>query len=189
METMDLRIKKEFIKELLHQDLEIVAFNKITYVDGYWADEKIILKTNNNLYVLSNEFIVTDVLDIPEEFGNFQLSKLCLDNSSMLDFCDSIDIKSEIKKTHLLNEHQIYKHKNENTYEMYITRGILFDFGDEQLMVMKEVPDLFDEIFIKKDKNLFDYFEKFKNLVYEEDNNDKDSDMDIICNRELIVLD
>ena len=91
-------------------------------------------------------------------------------------------IKEIIRKIILVQENQRIYENEEQTYDVWVTRGIIFDFGNHQISFEKAIW-FSEEIYIQKGYNLIEKFTPTENFLEDWDNGIVPE-----CTRELVVI-
>ena len=183
MVTIDKRLKPEeieILQQLIGQDLisvrhdEFLFANSSSQVIGFEIKDRFVYLysfTEPLDYFGSIEDVA--VWEVSEEKYQF------VDNKSLI----SSPVKESIKEIHIIQENQQLFEDGKQTYNVWVTRGIIFDFGDYQYSFEKPIW-FSSDILIQKGYNLIDKFasvEKFEN--------DDWSDNCIAkCERETVVI-
>ena len=91
-------------------------------------------------------------------------------------------VGEEIKSIYLVQENQRTYEKNEQTYNVWLTRGIIIDLGENQVSFEKD-RWFSEEIIVHRGYDLIDQF-----APTDEFGKDWDSDVITECSREIISL-
>lgn len=96
----------------------------------------------------------------------------------------SMPIKEKVSAIHLLQEHQMLFEHSRQTYDVWLTRGIIIDFGDHE--VAFEKPVWFSEdIVIWKGYNLEEKFQPVEDICKAEN---WAEEVSMECIREIVTL-
>lgn len=139
-------------------------------------------------YKLTNFCEVLDYYGRDEDVAVFKFEpakeneiKTCTDDGEMIE----TPVGSTIKKIHVINEHQKLFFKNEQTYDVWVTRGIVFFLEDgREISFEKEI--WFSEfIRIQKGYNLEEKFDSIDTFL---EGWEDCEDYTPKCEREVTVL-
>lgn len=102
----------------------------------------------------------------------------------------STSINETVKEIHIIQENQRLYEDGKQTYDVWVTRGIIFDFGDYQLSLEKSI--WFSEIIhLKKGNNLNEIlstFETTDKFVTADWNEGWDDGITAECERKIVTL-
>ena len=183
MITIDKRLKPEeveFLQQLIGQELISVKHDEFLF--SFFFSQVVGFEIEDCLVYLYSFTESADYFGSIEDVAVWELSEEkypFVDNKSLI----SSPVKETIKEIHVVQENQQLFEDGQKTYDVWVTRGIIIDFGDYQYSFEKPVWFSTD-IYIQKGYSLIDKFasvEKFEN--------DDWSDNCIAkCNRETIVI-
>ena len=183
MVTIDKRLKPEeveLLQQLIGQELISVKHDEILFADS--SSQVVGFEIINCLVYLYSFTESLDYFGSIEDVAVWELSEEkypFVDNKSLI----SSPVKETIKEIHVVQENQQLFEDGQQTYDVWVTRGIIIDFGDYQYYFEKPVWFSTD-IYIQKGYSLIDKFasvEKFEN--------DDWSDNCIAkCKREVVTL-
>lgn len=95
----------------------------------------------------------------------------------------SSPVSEDIKEIHVIQEHQMLFERGQQTYDVWVTRGIVFDFGGHQYSFEKPVWFSTD-IYIRKGYELISKFSSTDQFV----NDDWSDGCTAMCEREDVVI-
>ena len=102
-------------------------------------------------------------------------------------FASASPVNEPVKEIHVVQEHQRLYKNGEQTFDVRVTRGIIFDFGDYQYSLEKAV--WFSPlIFIEKGNDLINTFDSTDHFVSCEWNDGWDDDVTAECDREILLI-
>ena len=157
MKTIDMRFDSNLIRGWLGKEFKKYksdAFdftNSVTQIVG--------------LYIGDNVYALTNVQETVDYFGNtddIAVSKLFLseDISIKSAFVDvdmiSTPIGNNITAAKLVNEHQELSINGEHTHDVYLTRAIIIEVGNQEISFEKDTVPFSEEITIQKGYDLLD---------------------------------
>ena len=94
-------------------------------------------------------------------------------------------VKAIISKIRIINEHQKLFYREEQTYDVQVTRGIIFELSDGREISFEKDVWFSEEISVEKGSNLIDRFTSTDEFTQNWDGID---DYTAMCSREEIIL-
>ncbi len=162
MNTIDNRFSNETIvilKSLINRTLKKIKHNKFMYGPGVYGI--VGLYIDDNVYKISNLIEVQDYFGKLEDVAYFrfessQSSQIVslLDGEGMIDY----QIGSIIKEIRIVNENQRLYHNNEQTYNVYTVRGLIFVFDDGRELSFEKPVWFSEDIYVEKGYGLYSKF-------------------------------
>ena len=102
-------------------------------------------------------------------------------------FASASPVNATVKEIHVVQEHQRLYENGGQTFDVRVTRGIIFDFGDYQYSLEKAV--WFSQlIFIEKGNDLINTFDSTDKFVAADWNEGWDEGVTAECDREIVVI-
>lgn len=183
MTTIDKRFNQgemNILRQLLEKN--IIAFKHDEFNFNNSSSQVVGIETENGMIYL---YSLTELLDYYGSFEDVAVWKLTEERYSFVDKKNLISspVNESIKAIYVVQENQRLYEDGKQTYNVWVTRGLIFDFGDHQFSLEK--PIWFSEdIYIQKGYDLIDKFAATDNFV-----NDDWSDGCIAeCEREIILI-
>ncbi len=159
MKTIDMRFDSNIFKQMIGQTLkkyrsdEFVFNNSVTGIIGIFVDEKV--------YEFRNEQKSVDYFGEQDDYAVFGITE-CSENEikSFFDDTEQIDtpVNQIIKKITIINENQQIFENGTQTYNVWLTRGIIFDLGDREISFKKDTCPFSEEIEIFRGYDLISKF-------------------------------
>lgn len=156
MKRIDERLscdEERMLTDCIGQELKEIAHTKFDFQNAVAQEIKLIIN-DENIYVCN--------FDKPEDyFGSQEDVPILSIEDSVENFSNcniiSTPFNKEIKDILLVQENQQLFHHGVQTYDIFITRGIIFEFGDFQLSFEKD-DWLSSNIIIRKGYDLIKEF-------------------------------
>lgn len=161
MKTIDMRFDYNVFKQMIgktfnkYRSDEFVFNNSVTGTVGIFVDE--------NVYEFSNEQKTVDYFGQQDDYAVFEIStssenkiKSFFDNTKQID----TPVNQIIKKITVINENQQLFKNGLQTYNVWLTRGIIFDLGDREIAFRKDPCPFSEEIEIYRGYDLINKFPK-----------------------------
>ena len=159
MKTIDMRFDSNVFKQMIgktfnkYRSDEFVFNNSVTGVVGIFVDEKV--------YEFRNEQKSVDYFGNQDDYAVFDISasskskiKSFFDNTKQID----TPINQIIKKITIINENQQIFENGTQTYNVWLTRGVIFDLGDREIAFKKDTCPFSEEIEIYRGYDLISKF-------------------------------
>lgn len=152
MKEIDMRFKKEIFEEFINKKFEKYKHDPFVFTSSVHGTVGIYI--NNNVYEINNEQEAVDYYGNTDDYAVFKFIKTTDDKiKSLLKNVEQITTKIEkrIKKIILVNENQQTFENGIQTYNVWLTRAIIFVFEDsKEIMFQKDITPFSEEIDIKK---------------------------------------
>lgn len=184
MIKQDMRFDESIIKSMIGKEFKKYRCdrfdftNSVTQIVGVYLDDSI--------YKINNEEKTVDYFGTNEDVSVFTISE-CSDTDirSAFDDTDQIDnpVKQVITNIKLLNEHQSILENGMQTYDVYLTRAIIFCMGEYEIMFEKDTFPFSEEISIYKGYKLVESAQSSDSFL-----NDWDETITPYVERDIIVL-
>ena len=186
MKTIDMRFNLDLIKNLIGKcfiKYKCDAFkftNSVTGTVGIYIDDLV--------YELRNEQESVDYFGVTDDYAVFNMIT-STDNNIKSFFFDTeqinTPIKERISKITVINENQKLYKNSIQTYDVWLTRGIIFHLKEREVCFEKDTVPFSEEIIIRKGYKLIDTFEPNDDFC-----NDWDEEEGYLgkCSREIIEI-
>ncbi len=142
--------------------------------------------TDNGSYAITNTIEVMDHFGSSEDVAIFRFEerpeaeiKSLVDDVKMVD----ISVGRIIKEIHIVNEHQKLYEKNEQTYDVWLTRGIIFVMDDNLEIAFEKNVWFSEMITVDRGNHLIEKFAPTSEFA-----DDWDMPYHGECERETIVI-
>lgn len=159
MKTIDMRFNPNIFEQMIgktfykYRSDEFVFNNSVTGTAGIFVDEKV--------YEFRNEQKTVDYFGNQDDYAVFEIStssenkiKSFFDNTKQID----TPINQIIKKITIINENQQLFENKIKTYDVWLTRGVIFDLGDREVAFRKDTCPFSEEIEIYRGYDLISKF-------------------------------
>ncbi len=159
MRTVDMRFNSNILKQMIgktfnkYRSDEFIFNNSVTGIVGIFVDAKI--------YEFRNEQKSVDYFGSQDDYAVFDISESSESEiKSFFDDTKQIDtpINQIIKKITIINENQQLFENGVQTYDVWLTRGIIFDLDDREVAFKKDTCPFSEEIEIYRGYNLISKF-------------------------------
>jgi len=184
MKKVDMRFNNESLKNLIGHNFNKYRCDKFEFTNS--VTQIVGLYIGDEIYRLTNIQESVDYFGNTDDYAVFKMSS-AIDEDIRSAFVDTeqIDnpINQEIKSIILINERQrIYK-ENICTYDVYLTRAIIFRFSENEICFQKDFTPFSEEIFIMKGYNLADSLMENTDFLEE-----WDDDLTPKCETEIVEI-
>lgn len=152
MKNIDIRFNPNIFKKMIGKTFEkyrcdeFTFNNSVTGVIGIFIDGKV--------YEFRNEQKSVDYFGEQDDYAVFEVSE-CFESAikSFFDDTEQIDtpVNQTIKKIALINENQQIFERDTLIYNVWLTRGVIFDLGDREIAFKKDPCPFSEEIKYIKD--------------------------------------
>lgn len=159
MKTIDMRFDSTVFEQMIgktfhkYRSDEFVFNNSVTGTVGIFVDEKV--------YKFRNEQKTVDYFGEQDDYAVFEIStsseneiKSFFDNTKQID----TPINQIIKKITIINENQQLFKNGIQAYNVWLTRGVIFDLGDREVAFKKDTCPFSEEIEIYRGYDLISKF-------------------------------
>lgn len=183
MTSIDIRLKSNemtSLQSLIGQELISVKHDPFTFVNASSQVVQIISKSSE-FYLYS----FTQPLDYYGSEEDVAVWTIENDRYKIVDQKDFVDtpINEILKSILVVQENQRLFQNGKQIYDVWLTRGIILDFGDHQYSFEKAVW-FSEDIYIQKGYDLINKFTSVNDFI----NGDWDKEFTAECNREIIQL-
>lgn len=184
MKKIDMRLDETIFQKMVGKQFlkykcdPFVYTNSVTSIVGLYIDDEIFSLKNNQTTV--------DYFGTEDDCAVFSVEKVQEDDIiSLFDDVEQIDtpIEEAICKITLVNENQRIFENGEYTYDVWLTRGIIFHFKEREISFEKDNVPFSEEIVIQRG---YDLMEKFSNQNDFLEGWDEDKTPE--CAREVVII-
>lgn len=184
MKKIDMRFDQNILKKLIGKNFVKYKCDPLAYTNSVTAIVGVFI--DNDVYKLTNIQTTVDYFGVNDECGVFVLEKTEKnDIKSLFDNVEQVEtpISEIIQKITVVNENQqIYKNQ-EQTYDVWITRCIIFHFSDREISFEKDYIPFSEEIIIQKGYKLEKQLSNEKNFL-----EGWDDGITPQCSRQIVVI-
>ena len=179
----DIRLKIEEIdalRSLIGKRLESIQHDPLNFVNA--SSQVVQINTETDVYYLYSFTKPLDYFGVTEDVAvwSFETERYKLvENKSFI----KTPIQAEIKTISLVQENQRLYKGNNQIYDVWLTRGIVIDFGDHQLSFEKAIW-FSEDIYIRKGYDLANEFASTDDFV----NSDWNTGLRAECSRVIESL-
>ncbi len=184
MKSIDMRfdenvIKKWIGKTFVKYKCDSFAYtNSVTAVVGIYIDKEV--------FKLNNIQTAVDYFGADDDCGVFTLEQT--ENENIKSFFDDIEqvetpLSEIITKITIINENQRIYQNETQTYDVWLTRGIIFHFAEHEISFEKDNIPFSQEIIIQKGYDLKNRFSDERDFL-----EGWDSKFTPQCSRECIIF-
>lgn len=183
MKRIDIRLKSEEISaltSLVGRTLESIQHDPFTFVNA--SSQVVQLNSDIGSFYLYSFSEPLDYFGTVEDVATWSFESerhKFVERKSFI----STPIQEVVKDISLVQENQRLYKGQEQIYDVWLTRGIIIDFGDHQLAFEKAVW-FSEDIYIRKGYNVVNQFASVDSFV----NNDWDSGLNAACSRKIESL-
>ena len=183
MKKIDIRLKFDemsILQKLVGKELTAIYHDKFEFVNS--SSQAVGFETNEfNFYLYS----FVEPLDYFGSIEDVAVWSLDLNRYALVDEKDFIKtpIKQTVKSIQIVQENQRLYTNEAQIYDIWLTRGIVFDFGDNQILFEKAVW-FSEEIYIQKGYNLIEKISPTSKIV----DSDWNEGLYAECSREIVTV-
>lgn len=183
MVTIDKRLKPDemmILKQLVGQ--KIVSFQHDEFLFINASSQMVGIETEYGMKYL---YSFTEPLDYYGSVEDVAVWELTDTKYPLVDRKKIIasPVKEVIKEIHIVQENQKLFENGKQIYDVWVTRGIIFDFGGHQYSFEKPVW-FSEDIYIQKGYNLINKFASTDEFV----NDDWENGYTAECERKIVIL-
>lgn len=188
MKSIDIRFTDQMVAILQSMvGRKFLRYNKSDPFDDTPSSFGIVgIITEDNSYAFTNTIEVLDYYGADEDVAVFRLEERPEDQIESLlqdTKMNKIPINRIIKEIHIVNEHQKLFEGEEQTYDVWVTRGVIF-IMDDGLEVSFEKNVWFSEmITVDRGENLYERFDPTSEFT-----EDWEAPEHAECERSMIIL-
>lgn len=183
MKKIDIRLKESevlFLKNAIGKELKAIYHDEFNFVNS--SSQVVGFETDDIKFYLYSFTEPQDYYGTTEDVAVWSIEDVkypLLDSKKLV----NTPINQKICSIKLLQENQRLFKNGVQIYDVWLTRGIIFDFGDRQFSFEKAVW-FSEEIYIQKGYELIDRFSSVDNFI----DSDWDEGITAECTREIITL-
>lgn len=168
------------LQNLVGKELKAIYHDKFDFISS--SSQMIGFESENLVFYL---YSFVEPLDY---FGSTEDVAVCSIETKKYPMAESKDliktpILQTVKRIQVIQENQRLYKNNVQIYDVWLTRGIIIDFGDRQISFEKAVW-FSEEIYIQKGYNLIEKFSSADSFVANEWNDELHAE----CSREIIII-
>ncbi len=183
MVKIDIRLKEQeilILQSLVGKELVAIRRDSFNYINS--SSQVVQIEAENGLFYL---YSFTEPLDYFGTKEDVAVWTIETERYQVVDRKVFIEtpIKEKIKSVSVIQENQRLFKNGDQTYDVWLTRGLVFDFGNRQLSFEKAIW-FSEDIYIHKGYDLSRKFSSVDAFV----NNDWDEGVTAECEREIITL-
>ena len=184
MKTMDMRFDIKCLTELLGQEFLKYRCDRFDYTNSVTGNVGLFI--GDKVFLLANCQETVDYYGETEDVAVFRMDETETENvKSVFEDVEQIDtpVKNKIKSIKLVNEHQQLFVDEECQYDVWLTRAVVFSFGDNEISFAKDTVPFSEEIMIKRGYNLTNEITSEADFLegWDEEYSPK-------CSREIVVI-
>lgn len=183
MKKIDIRLKSQeilMLKNLVGKELKAIYHDKFDFVNS--SSQVVGFEAENFVFYLYSFVESLDYFGSAEDVAVWSVETK---KYAMVESKDIIKtpILKTVKNIQIIQENQRLYKKNAQIYDVWVTRGIIIDFGDRQISFEKAVW-FSEEIYIQRGNNLIEKFSSVNSFI----ENDWDDELYAECSREITVI-
>ncbi len=184
MKTIDMRFDEKICRGMLGKTFnkyrcdKFEFRNSVTQIVGLYIDKTV--------YSLTNIQEALDYFGYEEDISVFKIREVQdSDIRSAFENIDQIDtpVQECIQRILMVNDCQKTFRNNLQQYEVWLTKAIIFDFGDHQISFEKDYVPFSEEIEIRRGYDLVSTLSSETNFLDE-----WDASVNAECSREIIEI-
>lgn len=184
MKTIDIRLKPSEIASLKSiVGKQLISINHDPFVFSNTSSQIVQINTNSDTFYLYSFTEPIDHFGATEDVAVWSFESERYRSVDRKKFIET-PFKETIKSVSVIQENQQLCKSDEILYDVWLTRGIIIDFGEHQLSFEKSVW-FSEDIRIQKGYELINKFTPVADFV----NDDWDKGITAKCTREIITLD
>jgi len=184
MNTIDIRLKEadlQILKSVIGEPLENIEHDEFIFTNT--SSQVVRFNINGEQIYLYSFTEPLDYYGSIEDVAVWSVEKTEYPLIAEKDFI-KMPIKQTITSITLVQENQQMYDHGEQTYDVWVTRGIIIDFGDHQLSFEKPVW-FSEDIIIRKGYDLLNAFKPVADITNAENWNEG---IELKCNRIIEIL-
>lgn len=152
MKELDMRLSQNIFSNFINKKMEKYKCDPFVYTSSVHG--MVGLYIDGKIYEINNEQESVDYFGVTDDYAVFKFHETTDDKvKSLLKDVEQITTKidKKIKKIVLVNENQQIFENEVQTYNVWLTRAIIFFFEDgKELMFQKDITPFSEEIDIRK---------------------------------------
>lgn len=165
MITQDMRFNEAQLKALIGKKFKKYHCDPFMYTNS--VTQNVGLFVGNQLYMLLNQMQSVDYFGATEDMAVFQFKEGTKDElgSALQGVTQSKTFVDEtIKKIQIVNEEQRVLKNGALWYQVFLTRGIIFELENREISFEKDQLPFSEEIYIQRGHNLLERFSNPENF-------------------------
>lgn len=183
MVQIDIRFKSDEIntlRSLIGKKLKSIQHDPFNFVNS--SSQVVQINSEIGVYYL---YSFTETLDYYGMMEDIAVWKFGIERKKMVDKKSFITtpVQAIIKNISLVQENQRLYKGLDHIYDVWLTRGIIIDFGDHQISFEKAVW-FSEDIYIQKGYNLVEKFASIENFI----NSGWSEGLKAECSREIVSI-
>ena len=183
MISIDIRFKSsemQLLQSIIGNKITSISHDRFMFVNA--SSQVVQINSTNGEFYLYSFCEPLEYFGTTEDVAVWSLEEKRYKVVDSKDFIDN-PINEVVKNIFLIQENQrLYKNRKQ-IYDVWLTKGIIFDFGTYQLSFEKAIW-FSEEIYIQKGYDLIEKFAPVSDFV----NNDWGKDITAQCDRETVNL-
>jgi hypothetical protein len=156
MKQIDMRFDQNIIRSWIGAKFEKYRCDRLDYTNS--VTQVVGLYISGEIFALKNEQELVDYFGKNDDIAVYRLLKLETDTvkSAFFDM-EQIDtnVSGIIESVTIVNENQQLYENNELLYDVWITRGIIFQVDGIEILFEKDTVPFSEEIFIQRGYDLY----------------------------------
>ena len=185
MKKSDMRFDQHMVKEMIGQQFQKYRCDPFVFTKS--VTQIVGLYIGNEIYKLTNIQETVDYYGVTDDIAVFRIepSEDAEIKSAFVEV-KQIDtpVNGFIDSITLINEHQQVFRNNEQTYDVWLTRGIIFEVDGREISFEKQNIPFSEEIDIQRG---YDLIENYSNV--NDFSEDWDTGIRAVATREIVTLD
>lgn len=183
MIKVDVRLKNsqmELLHSIVGKEIQSINHDQFTFVSS--SSQIVQINAENGTFYLYSFTEPIDHFRSIEDVAiwSFETERYkAVDNKNFI----NTPFMEKVKTISVIQENQRLYQNGKQIYDVWLTRGLIFDFGEHQLSFEKAIW-LSEEIYIRKGYNLIDDFAPTDSFI----DSDWDKGITAECSREILEL-
>lgn len=183
MNIIDVKLNKKelkLLKSILGKELVSVGHDEFNFVNS--SSQVVQINVENEIFYLYSFVESCDYFGSIEDVALWSFEK---ERYKAVDFKTFVEmpIREKVKNIKVIQENQNLYRNGEKIYDVWLTRGLIFDFGDYQLSFEKAIW-FSEDIYIRKGYDLIYKFAPIKEFT----GSDWGNDVVAKCSRKILSL-
>lgn len=169
MKTIDMRFDKEIFKEFIGRTITALFHDSFEFVNS--SSQVVQLNFEDDIYYLYNSVEPIDNYGVVDDVAIWEWTTKkypFVDKKTFI----TTPINEKIKEIHLVQENQRLYKDGEQTYDVWVTRGIIFFLESGREISFEKAVWFSEDIYINRGYNLIDTFESADDFAEEWEESD-----------------
>lgn len=184
MKSIDKRITKEIFNKMVGKRLNYIMHDPFIYSNSVYGI--VGLNIEDEYFKVSNQIEVEDFFGAKEDVARFDVIKDQKEN--IHSYVDGVNMSATpinqlIKGILVVNEHQQLFEDEQQTYDVWITRGFIIELADGLEISLEKEIWFSEEINIERGYNLIDKFSPISRVT-----EGWSSPKKMVCEREILYI-